>query len=680
MSLQNVNSYTYSPGFTQGQYHNAILCISGNVQSLYLNGVLVGSTTSASNILSYYPTINQILLGCAGDKSNGFTGYLDDFRMYNYAFNSSQVSTLYSNRNVIAYYPFDSSLNATTPNHSTMVYDASLVGNAVIITSTTNYKVGTGALSLTNTAGIASTSYMNSTCGFSNTTNNNLSISLWFKTSAVDGRIMRLIDLSPAVGTPGIFIDISGTNGINTLYNKIPITIPTYLVLHWPFDTNMNESVNGYTGTLYGTTPAITTTKYRVGTSSLDCTGTLAYVKYTNSSGTILPISNTYTFSFWYYPTSGAKYYSHLFAFSNAGGNDEIGIYFNLNALDLYVIMKNGSSSIYSSAGSQITNVFLTVNTWNHIALSITSTSSNISFTLWRNNSKTTYNRASSQGIPQVARQLAFMNGAGTTPLPPSTSGDSPTTAYVDDFRVYTTLLTDAEVTTLYNTPIPVPNYLVLHWPFDTNMNESVNGYTATLYGTTSPAITNSVYKVGTGSLNCSSATGTIAYVKYTNASGTILPISNTYTFSFWYYPTRTAINYSHLFNFCNSSGSDDIDLLFNLGTLDLYLGIRSGTSSIYSSAGLQVLSGLSLTTNIWNHVALSMTSTSSNVSFTLWVNNVKLTYTRASSQGIPQVARQVTYINGAASNDSTTAYVDDFRVYTTLLTDAEVTTLYNTR
>ena len=662
MSLQNVNSYTYTPGFTQGQYHNAVICISGNVQSLYLNGVLVGSTTTASNILSYYPTINQILLGCAGDKSNGFTGYLDDFRMYNYAFNSSQVSNLYSNRNVIAYYPFDSSLNATTPNHSTMVYDASLVGNAVITTSTTNYKVGTGALSLTNTAGIASTSYMNSTCGFSNTTNNNLSISLWFKTSAVDGRIMRLIDLSPAVGTPGIFIDISGTNGINTLYNKIPITIPVVvefsplsinglrlwldanstditsvwpdksglsnnltggftvvsnlfnnkktvrltgnatssvsfssmpitmfvvfnstntggynylsvnptggglqmaidpqnrffinlyggggtiapnfyplgtsglyilsirltgtgnnytnafvnyngtniantttnntvasgnlqihassnpyyiseyllyntaltntqiqevegylaskwniqgLVLHWPFDTNMNESVNGYTGTLYGTTPAISNSVYRVGTGSLDCTGTLAYVMYSNLSGTILPISNTYTFSFWYYPTSGAKYYSHLFAFSNAGGNDEIGIYFNLNALDLYVIMKNGSSSIYSSAGSQITNVFLTVNTWNHIALSITSTSSNISFTLWRNNSKTTYNRASSQGIPQVARQLAFMNGAGTTPLPPSTSGDSPTTAYVDDFRVYTTLLTDAEVTTLYNT------------------------------------------------------------------------------------------------------------------------------------------------------------------------------------------------------------------------------------
>jgi hypothetical protein len=225
MSLQNINSYTYAPGFTQGQYHNAVLCISGNVQSLYLNGNLVATTTTASNILSYYPTINQILIGCAGDKSNGFTGYLDDFRMYNYAFNSSQVSNLYSNRNLIAYYPFDSSFNnvanaiITTPNTATLSYDATMIGNASINSTSDNFKVGTGALSLTNTAGIASTSYVNSTCGFSTTATNNLSISLWFKTTGIAGRVMRLIDLCAATGTQGIYIDISGTNQIKTLYN-----------------------------------------------------------------------------------------------------------------------------------------------------------------------------------------------------------------------------------------------------------------------------------------------------------------------------------------------------------------------------------------------------------------------------------------------------------------------------
>ena len=225
MSLQNINSYTYTPGFNQGEYHNAILCISGNTQSLYLNGVLVGSTTTAANILSYYPTINQILLGCAGDKSNGFTGYLDDFRMYNYAFSSSQVSNLYSNRNIIAYYTFDTSFNnvvnniITTANNATLSYDATLIGNAAISNST--FKFGSGSLNLTNSAGSASTSYVNSSCTFSTSTTNQLSVSLWFKTDGISGRRMRLFDLCPALRTQGIYVDISGTNVIKTSSNPL---------------------------------------------------------------------------------------------------------------------------------------------------------------------------------------------------------------------------------------------------------------------------------------------------------------------------------------------------------------------------------------------------------------------------------------------------------------------------
>ena len=224
MSLQKINNYTYAPGFTQGQYHNAVLCISGNIQSLYLNGNLVTSTTSATNILSYYPSLSQILVGCAGDKSNGFTGYLDDFRMYNYAFNASQVSNLYSSRNIIAHYPFDSCFNnvenaiVTTGNNVTISYDATLNGNASISKST--FQVGSGSLNLTNTAGTASTSYVNSSCGFVPNASTGLSVSLWFKTDGIAARTMRLFDLCPALGTQGIYVDISGTNGFKTLSNS----------------------------------------------------------------------------------------------------------------------------------------------------------------------------------------------------------------------------------------------------------------------------------------------------------------------------------------------------------------------------------------------------------------------------------------------------------------------------
>lgn len=218
MSLQNTNSYNYSPGFQLGQYHNAVLCISGNVQSLYLDGDLIATKTSTTNVLANYSNINQILIGCAGNKSSGFSGYLDDFRMYNYTLNPNQVSNLYLNRNIVAYYPFDNSLNNQTPNYATLTYDGILVGNATITTATSNVQVGSGALSVTNTTGATTYNYLTSNSGFSTAATNGMSISLWFKASGVSGRRMRLFDLCNTPGVQGISVDISGTNGILTGY------------------------------------------------------------------------------------------------------------------------------------------------------------------------------------------------------------------------------------------------------------------------------------------------------------------------------------------------------------------------------------------------------------------------------------------------------------------------------
>ena len=211
MSIQNINTYTYSPGFQIGQYHNAVLCISGNVQSLYLDGNLIATKTGTSNVLANYSTINQILIGCAGDQSSGFSGYLDDFRMYNYTLNQSQVSNLYLNRNIVAYYPFDTSLNSQTPNYTTLTYDANLVGNSATI-STSTYQIGNGSLQLTNNG--TSPNYISSSSGFSTSSTNGLSISLWFKATGVSSTRMRLFDLCTALGSQGISVDISGTNQI----------------------------------------------------------------------------------------------------------------------------------------------------------------------------------------------------------------------------------------------------------------------------------------------------------------------------------------------------------------------------------------------------------------------------------------------------------------------------------
>jgi hypothetical protein len=131
--------------------------------------------------------------------------------MYNYTLNASQVSNLYLNRNMIAYYPFDNSLNNQTPNYTTLSYDATFVGNATISTSSL---IGVGALQITNTTGSTIKSYVSSSSGFSTSSINGLSVSLWFKASGVSSTRMRLFDLCTALGTQGISVDISGTNQI----------------------------------------------------------------------------------------------------------------------------------------------------------------------------------------------------------------------------------------------------------------------------------------------------------------------------------------------------------------------------------------------------------------------------------------------------------------------------------
>jgi len=436
MSLQNINSYTYSPGFSQGdQYHNAVLCISGNVQSIYLDGILVGSTTTASNILSYYPTINQILLGCAGDKSNGFTGYLDDFRMYNYAFNPSQVSNLYSNRNIVAYYPFDSCFNnvanniVTTGNNATLSYDATLVGNASISNST--YQIGTGSLNLTNTAGTSSSAYIKSSCGFAPNSDTGLSISLWFKTTGISGRKMRLFDLCPALGTQGIFVDISGTNEINTLSNSytlpvivvpvpsLPISSVYYKLIASSGTSLYNEISKSYDGTL-------------MNGASISTSG-LSLISSSNQYAVLPPFTNTgsqLSISIWYKQSTQTTGYPYLYSFVNGEGT-YIGAYINANSTRLTCFLNSGHvQDLYTGS----------LNVWNHFVWVI----NGASWTVYINGVATTYTNANALSSTIMARRLNL--GCNQNDTANCFNG------YLKEFMVYNKLLTSTEVTNIYTT------------------------------------------------------------------------------------------------------------------------------------------------------------------------------------------------------------------------------------
>lgn len=208
------NTYTSPTSFKMGEFHHAVLSISGTVHTLYLDGIQVMQNTNAGDIFAAYSTITNTTIGCLTDKTQAFRGFIGDFKVYNKAISSTAVSNLYLNRNLVVYYPFDVSVNKFTPNNALLAYDASFVGTA---TTTTNSLIGTGALSLTNTAGTRATSYIGSSpvTPIPLNSSTGLTISCWVNTLALTNTsTMCLFDIQSVTGQKGLSVDICGNNYI----------------------------------------------------------------------------------------------------------------------------------------------------------------------------------------------------------------------------------------------------------------------------------------------------------------------------------------------------------------------------------------------------------------------------------------------------------------------------------
>jgi hypothetical protein len=116
------------------------------------------------------------------------------------------------------YYTFNFSSGTSIPNYknrTTILYDATIIGDGSINNTLPNYIIGNGALKITNVASPAS-QYVQNIVPIDMSNINNLSISIWFNPSSslsADG-FYTLFDIAGSVGSKGIQLDLSGTNKI----------------------------------------------------------------------------------------------------------------------------------------------------------------------------------------------------------------------------------------------------------------------------------------------------------------------------------------------------------------------------------------------------------------------------------------------------------------------------------
>jgi len=95
--MSQVINATVSKAITSADgFHHLVYSISGTTHTLFLDGSAIAVNISGGNVFSSYSTISNLFCGIAGDMSYGYTGYIDDFKVYNRALTTTDVSAIYN--------------------------------------------------------------------------------------------------------------------------------------------------------------------------------------------------------------------------------------------------------------------------------------------------------------------------------------------------------------------------------------------------------------------------------------------------------------------------------------------------------------------------------------------------------------------------------------------------------
>lgn len=206
---------------TKTWYNLCIVYSYSSVVSAYLNGSLIGSSSSALPASGAFVTtanaaINMLRVGCQSASNYGFKGYIDEFRIYNRALSATEVSSLYYG----AYAP----AAPTTGLISQVGFESNVTDSLGYLTSPsvtgaayqTNAVVGTYALDCTGNPGGTGSSNASTyaTYAMSSSISPPLSVSFWFNAN-INTSIQVLWDMSS--GTQyGPQIYLTGSGGLNS--------------------------------------------------------------------------------------------------------------------------------------------------------------------------------------------------------------------------------------------------------------------------------------------------------------------------------------------------------------------------------------------------------------------------------------------------------------------------------
>lgn len=226
--------------------------------------------------------------------------------------------------------------------------------------------------------------------------------------------------------------------------------------------------------------------------------------------------------------------------------------------------------------------------------------------------------------------------------------------------------------------PSTIGNGLILYWSFENNSyNETITG-AAPISVAGTPAISTSVYKVGSSSLSIPNGN---SYLNFYNAAGFLPATTNGYSFSIWFNLNTTPAGQKTLFQFAEEvNGYNNIMIYFNGASLLLSL-YRGAGSYIYNLSNGSDFGISTVSTGVWYHLVVTLpTGSGATVFPSIYLNGVNIPCPHYILHAISLTASRQLGCIGSGYNASTivcNGFIDEFRIYNRVLNTTEISILY---
>jgi hypothetical protein len=458
------------------------------------------------------------------------------------------------------------------------------------------------------------------------------------------------------------------------------------LTNYYRFETNdinstsvINNATNIYDASFVnGATFSTTADTYKVGTSGLylNSTGVVATSPYFASIPMTLGSSGI-TFAIWFKSNASGSW-ARIWETGNGTEGNTIVTTSSYNGTSRL------SYEVYVNSTTTLVDSGLTVNdnTWRHFAWTINTNGTWLAYI-----NGTLYKTDTGKNYPlSVLRNYVWLGK--------SAWGDAPFNGYMDDYRIYNTVLSAVDVANLYNyngfvastnnyyplSPSWVTFYsnLLAYYRMDdalgaTTVAEPISTYTGT--------VVNGVRFGSAGIVgNCATFNGTNSYI---GIPYQVLNNIATGTIMAWVYPTSltSGIICAKQHNSVNTIGVLSIGSYaatggpYTAGTAGYVYWHASNSQSVAASS-----SGVAISVNAWTHIAVTFSASYVNI----YING-GLVSTTATNGSLPNLTSSTSTTIGILYDGGTNpgpfaGKIDEFSVWTTALNPSQVNYIYKTQ